>query len=198
MIDVRAAGNWKEGGMMKKREAREVMRQRRGEMSGRERRDRDRGIREHLLALEEVRAAEAVFSFVSCGTEADTLSLISLFLGEGRLVAVPRVSGKDMEFYQIADLKELKPGFQGILEPPGKDPVRGIGGVMLLPGLAFDHQRNRVGYGGGYYDRYLAKEAGAGLVTMAIAYDFQVVEELDVEGYDWRPDILVTDRRVIR
>lgn len=183
---------------MTKKEAREAMRQRRGGMSDRERRDRDRGIRENLLALEEVRGAEAIFSFVSCGTEADTLSLISLFLQEGRLVAVPRVSGKDMAFYQIAGLKELKPGFQGILEPSGRNPVRGVGGVMLLPGLAFDHQRNRVGYGGGYYDRYLAKEAGAGLVTVAIAYDFQVAGELDVDEYDWRPDILVTDRRVIR
>lgn len=184
--------------MMTKKEAREAMGQRRKEMSSQERQERNRGIRENLLALEEVRGAKSIFSFVSYGTEADTLSLLPLFLQQGRLVAVPKVSGKEMAFYRIADLEELKPGFQGIPEPPETHPVCGEAGVMLLPGLAFDHQRNRVGYGGGYYDRYLAEKAGAGLVTVAIAYDFQVVQELAVDAYDWRPDILVTDRRVIR
>lgn len=183
---------------MTKNEAREVMRQRRKEMPGRERRERDLRIRERFLALEEVRRAEAFFSFVSYGTEADTLSLLHQFLRDGRLVAVPRVSGKEMDFYRIASLEELKPGFHGIPEPPATCPVRGEEGVMLLPGLVFDARRNRAGYGGGYYDRYLAEKAGPGLVTVAIAYDFQVVESLEAEGHDRRPDILVTDRRVIR
>ncbi len=191
-------GTRREGEAMTKKEAREMMRQRRKEMSSRERRERNRRIRENLLALEEVERAGTMYSFVSYGTEADTLSLLSTFLQQGRLVAVPKVSGEDMAFYQIAHLEELEPGFQGIPEPPETHLVRGEGGVMLLPGLAFDRHRNRVGYGGGYYDRYLAEEAGAGLVTVAIAYDFQVVERLVVDDYDWRPDILVTDRRVIR
>lgn len=186
------------GGRMTKKEVREAMGQRRKEMSSQERQQRNRCIRENLLALEEIKSADSIFSFVSYGTEADTLSLLSLFLRQGRLVAVPKVFGKEMAFYRIADLEELKPGFRGIPEPPETCPVRGEAGAMLLPGLAFDRERNRVGYGGGYYDRYLAEEAGAGLVTVAIAFDFQVVERLDVDAYDWRPDILVTDRQVIR
>lgn len=167
-------------------------------MPSREREERDRKIRQNLLELEEVRGAESVFSFVSYGTEVDTLELISLFLQQGKLVAVPKVIGEEMEFYQIAGLEQLSPGFQGIPEPPETCPVRGEEGVMLLPGLAFDGERNRVGYGGGFYDRYLAENGGAGMVTVALAYDFQVVECLSVDDYDWKPDILVTDGRVIR
>jgi len=183
---------------MTKKEARDVMRKKRKEMPFWEREERDRKIRQNLLGLEEVREAQSVFSFVSYGTEVDTMELISLFLGQGKRVAVPRVSGEEMEFYQIAGLGQLKPGFQGIPEPPGTCPVQWREGVMLLPGLAFDRKRNRVGYGGGYYDRYLGGRGGAGLMTVALAYDFQVVESLSADAYDWKPDILVTDSRIIQ
>ena len=68
---------------------------------------------------------------------------------------------------------------------------------MLLPGLAFDLEGNRVGYGGGYYDRYLSRHDGAGLHTVAVAYDFQVVERLEAESFDKRPELIVTERRNI-
>ena len=101
-----------------------------------------------------------------------------------------------MAFYQIADLKELKPGFQGILEPPGKDPVRGIGGVMLLPGLAFDHQRNRVGYGGGYYDRFLVRLSPQTLL-IGVAYDWQLAPTLPQAAWDRPVQLLATDKRLL-
>ena len=64
-----------------------------------------------------------------------------------------------------------------------------------LPGIAFDHSRNRIGFGGGYYDRYLARHAG--LVTVALAYEFQIVDKIDSEPTDIRPHIIVTESEVI-
>lgn len=183
---------------MTKEEARKEMRQRRKMLSSHERAERNRRIRENLLGLEEMQRAENIFPFVSYGTEADTMELIAIFLKQGKSVAVPKVKGLEMEFYQITGLDQLAPGYRGIPEPPATRRVQGENGVMLLPGLAFDRERHRVGYGGGFYDRYLADKAGKELLTVAIAYDFQVVERLSVEAFDRRPDILVTDRRVLR
>ena len=183
---------------MTKEEARKEMRQRRKMLSSHERAQRNQRIRENLLGLEEVKRGKNIFPFVSYGTEADTMELIALFLQQGKRVAVPKVEGREMEFYEITGLGQLAPGYQGIPEPPAAPQVRGENGVMLLPGLAFDRERHRVGYGGGFYDRYLADKAGKDLITVAIAYDFQVVEELSVEAFDWKPDILVTDRGVLR
>ena len=73
---------------------------------------------------------------------------------------VPRVSGKYMEFYEISDISELNPGYMGIYEPDinGKEPDYSRTGFMCMPGLAFDRSYNRIGYGGGFYDRYLSVE----------------------------------------
>ena len=68
---------------------------------------------------------------------------------------------------------------------------------MLLPGLAFDWDRNRVGYGGGYYDRYLNRYDNTGLLTVAVAYDFQVVEKIEAQEHDRRPQMIITAVRVI-
>lgn len=182
---------------MTKQEIREEMKKRRNAFTGAERAEADRKIRQNLLELEVVKKAANYFSFVSYGTEVDTMELISLLLRQKKRVAVPRVKGREMDFYQISSLEQMKPGYQGILEPCFGHRVRGENGVMLLPGLAFDERRHRVGYGGGFYDRYLATKAGEKLTTVAIAYDFQLVEHIVAESFDRTPDILVTDRRII-
>lgn len=183
--------------MMTKQEAREEMKKRRKAFTGAERAEADWKIRRNLLELEVVKTAENFFSFVSYGTEVDTRELISLLLQQKKRVAVPRVKGRDMDFYQISSLEQMKPGYQGILEPCTQKRVRGENGVMLLPGLAFDEKKHRVGYGGGFYDCYLAGKAGENLITVAVAYDFQLVEHIMTESFDWTPDILVTDKRII-
>lgn len=183
---------------MTKQQVREEMKIRRRAISFQEREERNQKIRQNLLELEEVRNTEEIFPFVSYGTEVDTIELITLFLQQQKRVAVPKVSGKDMDFYKITALKQLQPGYQGILEPAVCELMRAEKGVMLLPGLAFDRKRNRIGYGGGFYDRYLAEKAGEKLITVAAAYDFQVVDNLPAESFDWKPDIIVTDCQVIR
>ena len=93
-------------------------------------------------------------------------------------------------------MNELSTGYMGIPEPIEKRPVIADRGVMIMPGLVFDHELNRIGYGGGYYDRYLSKYGNDNIIKVAIAYDFQVVNKIDStsEEHDIKPDIIVTDK----
>ena len=148
---------------MTKEEARKQMSRMRRDMTPQERSRQNESIRRQILADPVWKEVSWFYPFVSYGTEVDTTGLIREVLAhpvQGRRinVAVPRVNGKDMEFYQIRSMEELCPGYQGILEPALHcPPVEAKEGLMLLPGLAFDRKGHRVGYGGGYYDRYLAK-----------------------------------------
>lgn len=182
---------------MTKQEARKQMKLLRRELSGEERNRKNRAIAKHLLEFPAMRCERWFFPFVSYGTEVDTLGIIRQVLKEGRLgVAVPRVCGRDMEFYEITSMEDLKPGYQGIPEPVTKKCIPAAQGVMLLPGLAFDRDKNRVGYGGGYYDRYLERYRGNNLITIALAYDFQVTDKIETEEFDRKPQWVVTDKEI--
>ncbi len=181
---------------MTKQAARDRMRGLRKELSGRERESRDQAIRENVLKFLAEQRKLWLFSFVSYGTEPDTCGIIRHVLAEGkRKVAVPRVEGREMEFYRITFMDELQPGYQGIPEPVTAECVRAEDGVMLLPGLAFDLEKNRVGYGGGFYDRYLEKCNMKLLTTVGIAYDFQIVDRINTEPFDCRVQWMITDKR---
>ena len=124
-----------------------------------------------------------LFSYVSFRNEVDTFSIMERALADKKVLAVPRVRGKEMDFYEISGLEKLLPGAYGIPEPSkGRIAVPGEGDLMLLPGAAFDRLGHRIGYGGGYYDRYLARYTKA--YTIALAYDFQVLSDLPAEAYD--------------
>ena len=171
------------------------MRGLRKELSDRERESRNQAIRENVLKFLAEQKKSWLFSFVSYGTEPDTYGIIRQALEEGK-VAVPRVEGSEMEFYRITSMDELQPGYQGIPEPVTTECVRAVDGVMLLPGLAFDLEKNRVGYGGGYYDRYLERCNLKFLTTAGIAYDFQVVDRINTEPFDCRVQWMITDKRI--
>ncbi|MBM6774071.1 5-formyltetrahydrofolate cyclo-ligase [Olsenella profusa] len=122
----------------------------------------DARIREALSGFELFERARVVLAYVSFGPEVDTRTLIGGLLAEGRRVAVPRVerAWHKMSFSEIASFDELSPGTMGILEPPADTPKLTVPDmvrtVCLVPGLVFDGAGRRVGYGGGYYDRFLA------------------------------------------
>lgn len=174
-------------------------------------------ITERLLGHQWFYRAGSLLCYVSYGSELDTRELIREALRLDKEVYVPKVGeGRRMDFFRIGALEELQPGFHGILEPPdtariyvGEGAERSL---MLMPGVAFDICGNRLGYGGGYYDRYLAahpqfqirldpqgvvyadivsddaQQCGAWAYTMAIGHSCQLVEEpLPVEETDCRP-----------
>lgn len=141
--------------------------------------------------------AESLYCYVSYNQEVMTKPLILKALEAGKKVAVPKIIGRDMEFFYIHSLNDLSIGYQGIEEPVTKDMAEAYKALMILPGLAFDESGNRVGYGGGFYDRYLEKKAALQFKKVAVAFDFQIVEELEMEACDWKVDGIITELRTI-
>ena len=140
--------------------------------------------------------AREIYTYVDYNREAGTRRIIETAFETGKNVWVPKVTGKTMHFYRIESLTELRPGTCGILEPAGDGPMDGgDAGLMLMPGVAFDEKCHRVGYGGGYYDRYL--ESHPGMRKMALAFEFQILRSVPYEEYDIRPEIVITEKRMI-
>ena len=101
---------------------------------------------------------------------------------DGKRVAVPKVYGDEMRFLWLDDLQQVAPGAYGIPEPIADGPVAmDETALVLMPGLAFDPEGRRLGYGGGFYDRYLAAHPHP---TIALCYDFQLLPHLDAAAHD--------------
>ena len=156
-----------------------------------------------LYNLDEYKNAGCIFAYVSYNQEVRTRDLIEHALKDGKKVAVPKVYGDMMQFKYISSLNDLQPGYMGIPEPSGdlecadnrEDDV-----LMIMPGLAFDEIGNRVGYGKGYYDRYLAQHNKTMYTKVALAYDFQIVDSIKADAFDVKTDILIgaPSRRIVR
>lgn len=188
---------------MTKQEARDEMKRRRALLAPEE---RDRQNREVCRLLMEDRIWEDLqwfYPFISVGTEIDTLPMLQEVFamqrqGAAVRVAAPRVCGREMDFYEIHSLEDLEEGRFGIREPLTYcRKTIADHGLMLLPGLAFDLRGGRVGYGGGYYDRYLSRHGGEHLMTWAVAYDFQLLDEIETERHDISPQRIITPKRTI-
>lgn len=177
---------------------RKRMKQLRADMTRAERFEKSMRIFEQLITVPEFKRADRIYTYVSMDNEIDTIMLIDYSLSLEKRVFVPRVSGKDMEFYEISDISELSPGYMGIYEPDinGKEPDYSRTGFMCMPGLAFDKSYNRIGYGGGFYDRYLSVENK--LYKAAFAYEAQLLESIPAQDGDVRPDMIVTEESIYR
>lgn len=152
---------------------------------------------EKILALGAFRNARCVCLYVSMPHEADTSSLIDEALKEGKRVVVPRCDMKTMALmlYAIQNRRELQRGTWGILEPePRPERLADPADVecIVVPGVAFDDECNRVGNGKGFYDRFL-KKLKPGTPKIGLGFSFQRVERLPVEPFDVRLDRIVTD-----
>ena len=177
---------------------RKQMKQLRADMTRTERFEKSMQIFEQLITVPEFKRADRIYTYVSMDNEIDTIMIIDYSLSLEKRVFVPRVSGKDMEFYEISDISELNPGYRGIYEPDinGKEPDYSRTGFMCMPGLAFDRSYNRIGYGGGFYDRYLSVENK--LYKAALAYETQLLESIPAQDGDVRPDMIVTEESIYR
>ena len=167
---------------------------------------RDAQILKKLTALKEYKAASLILTYVSTAIEVDTRHLIEQALAEGKKVAVPWcVPGMvDMKFFLIQSLSDLEPGSFGVLEPvPEKQPELSVSvtdfelahSFCVLPGLGFDLAGYRLGYGKGYYDRFLSRYPG---ITAGVCYTSCLKTQLPHGRYDRMIDILVTEKFVKR
>jgi 5-formyltetrahydrofolate cyclo-ligase len=157
-----------------------------------------------LNQLDCIEKAKNIMCYVSFGNEARTHELIKKWILEGKQVCVPYVvntSKEDrcMNAVKIKSFDELRTGSYGILEPPYTTEnivSPDIFDVIIVPGSVFDINKNRMGFGAGYYDRFL-NNVSKECCKLGICYDFQVLDEIPHDEFDVPLDILVTDRRII-
>lgn len=114
----------------------------------------------------------------------------------GKRVAVPKVTGThEMKYYYLESFEQLAPGYFQIPEPAWGEEAKDEDAFLIVPGVAFDKNRHRAGYGQGFYDRYLSVHRKH--KTAAVAFDFQIVEEVPAEATDIFPDKVITETRII-
>ena len=154
---------------------------------------RSAALADKLYATEQYRNAKSLYAYLSFNQEVRTNPIIERAWADGKRVAVPKVVGDEMVFIWINSFEGLAPqGAFHIMEPIEDGPVADDErALILMPGLAFDPQGHRVGYGGGYYDRFLEKEPDHPLV--ALCYDFQLYDRLEFEAHDVPVDVVITD-----
>ncbi len=170
----------------------------RRELGRTERKALEAGLWEGLRRFAPLWDGRPVYAYVSTPQEVDTRGLIEELWEQRIPVAAPRVTEGGMEFFCIRGWEDLEKGFRGIWEPrPGCKRARKgeRAPVILTPGAAFDASGYRIGYGGGYYDRYL-KSCPEGL-SLGLAYGFQVLAQLPREPFDQPVDWLLTERGLV-
>lgn len=175
----------------------------RDRLTDQQRRNKSERIAATLLASEAVAASHSIFVYVHFRSEVETVSLIRSLLEMGKQVSVPltRVAEKRLDIVLLEDPdRDLAPGYCAIPEPT--EEVAGARTIsaeeldlILLPGSVFDERGGRYGYGGGYYDRLLARIPAA--TRYGLAYELQVVEQLDLQPHDQILDGIVTEERLI-
>lgn len=132
---------------------------------------------------EAYRKAKTVYGYLPYNQEVRTVPMLEQALREGKRVAVPKIYGDTMKFLYLDDLSRVEKNDMGIPEPIADTPVADDKtALVLMPGLAFTKRGDRMGYGGGFYDRFLAEEPDH--PTLALCYDFQMVDSLPTEEFD--------------
>lgn len=136
-----------------------------------------------LFAHPAYQNAKSIYGYLSYNQEVRTGPILRRAQQDGKRVAVPKVFGETMRFLWLDDLADIAPGAYGIPEPISDGPeADDETALILMPGLAFDPAGHRCGYGGGFYDKYLAQHTRH--VTLALCYEFQLFSQLEVDAYD--------------
>lgn len=176
--------------MLEKSEIRKYIKEKRKQLDSALKEQWDESICRKVLSMYEIRHSFCVYCYVSFDQEAGTHKLIEYLIDMGKYVAVPRVEGDRMYFYAIQSLQDLEPGVMGIMEPKKTClKVRDAQAPVIVPGVAFDRDGHRIGYGGGYYDRFFEEEPLH--PRFAVAYEFQVMDRFPVEEHDKGMDRII-------
>lgn len=145
----------------------------------------------HLPAFQE---ADTVFVYMDCKGEVSLKPLLETAWAMGKKTAAPKVTGPgEMKYYYITSYEDVAPGYYGIPEPITEIEALDAQALLIVPGVAFDKNCHRCGYGQGFYDRYLA--AHPNHPTIAVAFDFQMEEKIPCDEHDQLPQLLVTETR---
>ena len=168
---------------MNKKELRAAIRTRKRAMTEEMIREKSGDLARQLFENALYRNARSIYGYLPYNQEVRTVPMLEQALREGKRVAVPKCFGDEMRFIWMEDLSRVDRGYAGIPEPIADGPVADDErALVLMPGLAFDPQGHRIGYGGGFYDKFLAREGNH--PTLALCYDFQVFDHLETEEFD--------------
>lgn len=151
-------------------------------------------VQERVAQSKEFEKALVVGAYYPKGSEVRTALVIGIAKEEGKKVALPRTEDYNMRFFEFEPADKLVEGKFGILEPMPIKPVKQVD-LLLVPGVAFDLMGSRIGYGKGYYDRFIS-EGGASF-SMGLAYSIQVVNKLPIGRFDRRLGALATENAIL-
>lgn len=190
---------------LKKKELRKYILDIRNNMDEGEKQEKDSVIRDKFLESDYYKNSNKIFIYISYSSEIDTINIINRALNDGKDIFVPRTifETKEMDAVKINSLKNMKKDRYGILEPeegrPCIDPNELD--LIVVPGVAFDNNGGRMGYGAGYYDRYFKKistEKRNHVKKIALAYDFQIVDNVPMNNQDVNIDYIITEENIIK
>ncbi len=177
----------------KKKAIRKEIINKRNSMSIQERARGDLLITDRIIGHQWFYRARVLLAFLNYGSEVRTDEIIEEALRKGKTVFVPRIAGEDMLFYRLESFDDLQEGYKGIREPSGTtecfdyETYKNSQMLLLMPGVAFDLYGNRLGYGKGFYDRFLADKELLRTYSIGIGYACQQVEDLPVDEHDIKP-----------
>lgn len=183
---------------MNKKQLRSFYKQQRLCMDKSVKTDLDAKIAQKLLDSEMYKTCDDLLVYVSFGIEVDTLEIIRQALAEKNVYCPRCVEGTNiMEFYKVSSFADLQQGSYGILEPPiNSDTLNGFGknALCVVPALSYDKKGYRLGFGKGYYDRFLSGFDG---VSVGICYDNCLIDELPSDKFDICVDHLITENKSV-
>lgn len=175
---------------MDKKELRKTIREQKRAMTPQMVADASDALAKQFFATAYYQNAKTIYGYLPYNQEVRTVPILEQALRDGKKVAVPKVYGDRMQFIYMQDLSQVAPSDMGIPEPIGDEPVaEDKTALVLMPGLAFDKRGNRMGYGGGYYDKFLAAEPDH--PTVALCYGFQMVDSIPTDDYDIPVDLVL-------
>ena len=171
-------------------------------LGARERQEKSRAAMQNFWSLPEIKHWSTLFVYVNFRSELETLELIQSCLSKGKRVAIPLVEASTVSMIPLLiqdPEKDLVAGYYGIPEPDPEKSLRVAAreiDAVVIPGSVFDIHGGRLGYGGGYYDRFLVNDAPRAK-RIGLAFEMQVVEKVPVQPHDQPLDILITEKRIV-
>lgn len=195
---MEAAGKTDTAASVSKSQLRREVLKRRNELSTLERKRASCVLAERIIGHQWYYLSDSLLGFVPYGSEIDVTEILKDSLNKGKKLYLPKVLGAEMQFFRVSSLEELEPGYKGIWEPKGdgeaffyeEEMARRT--LLLMPGVAFDQSCNRIGYGKGYYDKYLQDKELLRIRSIAVGFKCQMVEEIPSQELDIPPYQVIT------
>ena len=151
---------------------------------------KDNLIYQKVINNKDILSSKTLLIYISINSEVDTIKIINYFL-YAKNIAVPKIIDNNMYFCYITNLNALTPGKYNIPEPTNENIVTDFdNAICIVPGICYDKKNYRVGYGKGYYDRFLSKNK---IKTIGLCYKECMIEKIDNDKYDYKIDEVITE-----